>query len=206
MVEDALLKNKIKSLILKGFTKEEIIKLLGIKETEFVANLETVSSDISINSAEYYSELQKDLSKLVMTELNNDKTRDSNVILNAIKLQAHLQEKKLFLGKRTGESKVSKDYVYERDKEVQELKKKGMSDEKIAKELDMHILSVKQAIDRNELDVSEEFKQKLSPSVISETKGLSKKRRLEILQQAVDENLKRNQVRKMVVDIKNEER
>jgi hypothetical protein len=54
--------------------------------------------------------------------------------------------------------------------------------------------------------VPEEFKQKLSPSVISETKGLNKKRRLEILQQAVDENLKRNQIRKMVVEIKNEGR
>lgn len=207
MVEDALMQNRIKGLVLKGFTKEEIAKLVNISVEDVSSNLEgiKVSEDINVSSVEYYAELQKDLSKLVFTEMNKE-TRDSNVILNSIKLQASLQEKKLFLGRRSGETKVSKDYIYERDKDVQKLKDKGMNDEDIAKELDMHILSVKQSLDRNSLNLSEEWKCKLSPSVITETKGIDIKQRMEILQQAYDENLKRNDVRKMVNEIKNEGR
>jgi hypothetical protein len=81
-----------------------------------------------------------------------------------------------------------------------------MNDEQIAKELEMHILSVKQSLDRNLLNLPEEWKEKLSPSVITETKGIDNKRRMEILQQAYDENLKRNDVRKMVNEMKNEGR
>ncbi|MFA6023546.1 MAG: hypothetical protein WC781_05650 [Candidatus Pacearchaeota archaeon] len=203
---DVLLKGKIKSLTLKGFSKEEILKLLGISEEQFKENeTEKIIGDINTETSEYYSELQKDLSKLVITELNNEGNRDSNVILNAIKLQAGLQEKKLFLG-RKGETKISKDYIYERDKEVKKLKDNGKTDKQISEELNLDILSVRQAIDRNDLNIPEEIKERLSPSVITETKGLDKKRRMEILQQAVDENLKRNDIRKMVNEIKNESR
>jgi predicted CopG family antitoxin len=200
---DDLLKNKIKTLVLKGFNKEEISKLLDIPEESIEINL---STDINLNSVEYYTELQKDLSKLVYQELGKKEGKDSNVILNAIKLQANLQEKKLFLGRMTGKSKVSKDYLWERDKEVEKLIKEGKTDEQIAKELDMHILSVRQSTDRNSLNIPEEWKEKMSPSVVVETKGLDKKRRMEILQQAFDENLKRNDVRKIVNEIKNEGR
>ena len=202
-----LIKNKIKSLILKGFGKEEICKLIGIDEKLIDGYLEEIkiSDDININSVEYYSELQKDLSKLVFTEMNKE-TRDNAIILNAIKLQSNLQEKKLFLGRRSGEVKVSKDYIYERDKEVDKLNKLDYTEEKIAKELDMHILSVKQAIDRNTLEIPEEWKYKMSPSVITETKGLDKKRRMEILERAYNENLKRDDVRKIVNELKNEGR
>jgi hypothetical protein len=201
--DDTLLKNKIKSLVLKGFNKEEISKLLDIPEESIEIN---ISTDINVSSVEYYSELQKDLSKLVYQELNKKENKDSSVILNAIKLQANLQEKKLFLGRRTGDSKVSKDYLWERDKEVEKLIKAGKTDEQIAKELDMHILSVRQATDRNSLNIPEEWKEKMSPSVIVETKGLDKKRRMEILKQAFEENMKRNEVRKIVTEIKNEGR
>ena len=48
-----------------------------------------------------------------------EEKRDTNIILNAIKLQAELQEKKLLLMKSYGVSgKIDKGYLYERDEEI----------------------------------------------------------------------------------------
>lgn len=205
-MEDALINNKIKSLSLKGFSKEEIVRLLDAtdKQVNDGMLLNKLSDDININSVEYYSELQKDLSKLVMTELSKE-TRDSNVVLNAIKLQAGLQEKKFLLGRKSGDSKISKDYIFERDVEIVKCVEEGMSEEKICKKFNIGAITIAQAIDRTSLNLPEELKE-LSPSVISETKGLGKERRLKLLQHAYDEKLNRTQIRKIVNEIKNEER
>jgi len=209
MEEDSLLKNKIKSLLLKGFDNNEIGKLLNIPDDKVMKIIEEIdlSDDIKVNSVDYYSDLQKDLSKLVYSELNKE-SRDSNVILTAIKLQASLQEKKLFLGKQGGgrETRISHQYIYERDNEIKELKELGKTDEEIAKELEMAPVSVYQANDRNALELSDALKMKLSPSIVTETKGLDLKRRMDLLQKAYDEDLTRAEVRKLRNEIKNESR
>ena len=192
-------KSKIKELAIKGFNKEEIAKLLKLKEKEF--ELEE-AGDITQNSEELYSALQKDLSKLVLTEMNKD-NRDTQVILNSIKLQADLQEKKLSL-RKISDVKISKSYIYDRDEEIVNLKK-TITEKEIANKFNIGVLSVKQAIDRYNLNLPDKLKV-LSPTIISETKGLKKELRLKVLTDAYNNNLKRKEVREIVNKIKNKTR
>jgi predicted DNA-binding protein YlxM (UPF0122 family) len=204
---DSLTKNNIRGLILKGFTKEEIVKLLGLKPEEDVSQIfqELKKNNLAETSSDFYSELQKDLSKLVLTELNKP-TRDSSVILNSIKLQAELQEKKLQLDRTSGiGTKVNKDYIFTRDKEIEKMLNDGMSIEDIAKNFNVGVLSVKQALDRCSLNLDDDLKN-LSPSIISETIGLGTDMRIQILKNAYKNNLTRKQVREIVNKIKNETR
>jgi len=193
---DNLNKARIKELAIKGFNKEEIAKLLKLKEEEVI--LDEVG-DITENSELLYSALQKDLSKLVLTEMNKD-SRDTNVILNAIKLQADLQEKKLGL-KRVTDVRISKSYIYDRDEEIVILKK-TLTDEEIAEKFKMSVLTVRQAIDRHSLNLPDQLKT-LSPTIISETKGLDREMRLKILNDAYNNNIKRKEIRDIVNKIKN---
>jgi hypothetical protein len=131
--------------------------------------------------------------------------RDTNVILNSIKLQSELQEKKLNLKNGFNSIKISKNYIYDRDEEIAKMKKEGMGVNDIAKKLKVSIQSVTQALDRNELKLPDELKT-LSPTIISETKGLKKEVRLKILQDAFKNNLKRKDVRIIANKIKNQTR
>jgi hypothetical protein len=191
------LKTKVKELSIKGFNKGEIAKMLKIDESSIELDEGT---DINQNSEELYSALQKDLSKLVLTEMTKD-GRDTSVILQAIKLQAELQEKKLTL-RKVSNVKISKSYIYDRDEEIVQLKK-TLTDEEIAAKLNIGILSVKQALDRVSLNLPDELKT-LSPTIISETKGLKKDMRLKILQDAYTNNLTRKDVREIANKIKNQ--
>lgn len=195
-------KNQAKSLLLKGFNKEDVSKILKIDKQE----IEGFSEDIKQNAFDLYSELQKDLSKLVFKEMekDNDK-RENQVILNAIKLQADLQEKKLAIYKEKADIvKVSSDWIYKRDEEIAKLKE-SFTEEEIAKKLKISISSVNQALDRYKLNLPEELKS-LNPSVISETIGLNKEDRLKILNEAYKNNYTKRQVRELVNNIKNENR
>jgi hypothetical protein len=193
---DNLNKARVKELAIKGFNKEEIAKLLKLKEEEIV--LEEVG-DITANSELLYSALQKDLAKLVLTEMNKD-SRDTNVILSSIKLQAELQEKKLNLRQVT-DVRVSKNYIYDRDEEIANLSK-TMKKEDIAKKFEIGIQSVNQAIDRYSLNLTDELKT-LSPTIISETIGLEKEMRIKVLKDAYTNKLTRKQVRDISTKIKN---
>lgn len=199
---DALIKNKIKSLSIKGFDKNEISKILdiGIKEIK----LEAKVTDMAQESEIFYSELQKDLSSLVLTEMSNPK-RDSGVILNAIKLQADLQEKKLVIHKKIKITKINKDYIYQRDEEIANLNKLKIPKEEIAKRFKVSILSIDQALDRCSLNLSDELKT-LSPTIITETIKLPKKMRMKILDDAYRNNYTRKDIREMVNKIKNDTR
>jgi len=208
MVElDELTKGKIKGLLLKSFNKEEIASLLQVP----IADVEKLSKEfikmpLQENSAELYSELQKDLSKLVLTEINRE-GRDSGVVLNAIRLQVEIQEKKLGLlnNKRIDPSKISKDYIYERDEKMNELYKNGKKIADIATEFKVSNLSVEQAIDRCSLELPDELKT-LSPTIIAETQfsGIDRAIRLKVLRNAYDNHLTRKQVREIMVTIKGE--
>ena len=204
---DELTKENVKSLLLKGFTKEETKEML--KEPVDLEEIREVAEkigreDMTKNSIDFYTDLQKDLAKLVITELRKQ-DRDSSVIFNAIKTQAELQDKKLILSKgKIGEEKINKDYIFKRDEEILKLKKEGINEEEISKRLDIGILSVKQSIDRAELDIPTEWREKLNPSIISETTGLDTKTRMSILKEAYDNNLKRQDVRALANKIKNE--
>jgi len=209
MVDDPALKTKIKSLILKGFTKEEIKSLLNQKDDKLIDKCfqESANTHIDDSSIELYSELQKDLSKLVLTEMQNKEKRDPNVILNAVKLQAELQEKKLGLSKssvrlKLDPSRVSKNFIYERDDEIAELKKQGIPDKEIASKFNISEISILWAMDRVNLNLPEHLKQ-LSPSLINETRGLNKEERLKILEDAYKNQMTKMQVRELVTNIKN---
>lgn len=197
------MQNQIKSLRIKGFSDEEISKLLKIKISE-VSKYKVDDDNITSESTKLYTEMQKDLSKLILTEMSKDK-RDSSIILNAIKLQADLQEKKLVLGRVIVDTKIDKGYIYKRDEEIVKLLKEGNKEEDIAKKFKISVLSIKQAVDRFGLNLDDKLKT-LSPSIISETIGLDEKKRLEILNIAYINKLNRTQVRQAVNKIKNEER
>ena len=201
---DELTKGKVKGLLLKSFNKEEIVSILKIplEDVEKIL-VEFIKMPLQENSAELYSELQKDLSKLVLTELNKQ-DRDSGVVLNAIKLQVEIQEKKLgLLNKSADSSKISKDYIYERDEKMNEQHKKGKSVEEIAAAFNVSPLSVTQAIDRCNLELPAELKT-LSPTIIAETTfdGIDKQTRLKVLWQAYNNKLTRKQVREMMTKLK----
>lgn len=206
---DDLIKGKVKGLLLKSFSSDEIASILQIqKEDVEVISKELIKGGLSENSNDLYNELQKDLSKLVLTEMNKE-GRDSGVVLNAIRLQVEIQEKKLGLMNKTrmgtSPEKISKDYIYERDEKMNEQFKKGKKIPEIAKEFGVSNLSVEQAIDRQSLDLPDELKT-LSPTIIAETHftGIDKATRLKVLQDAYKNNLTRKQVRDMMVSIKGE--
>ena len=206
---DDLIKGKVKGLLLKSFSSDEIASILQIqKEDVEVISKELIKGGLSENSNDLYNELQKDLSKLVLTEMNKE-GRDSGVVLNAIRLQVEIQEKKLGLMNKTrmgtSPEKISKDYIYERDEKMNEQFKKGKKIPEIAKEFGVSNLSVEQAIDRQSLDLPDELKT-LSPTIIAETHftGIDKATRLKVLQEAYKNNLTRKQVRDMMVSIKGE--
>ena len=193
---------RIKAFFLKGFDAKEIAQMLNLKiETVEKALIGCDKRDINQNSNDLYSELQKDLSKLVLTELNKEK-RDPSVVLNAIKLQAELQEKKISLTPNKSSELISKNYIYKRDEDIENLKKEGVSEEDIAKRFAIGVQSVRQALDRCSLNLPEESRN-LSPSVISETIGLDKDTRLKILADAASNQFSRTKVREVVNKIKN---
>jgi hypothetical protein len=207
-------KQKIKSLLVKGFSPNEIHSLTKIDEkliNEIVATIDL--NDLSQNSNELYSELQKDLAKLVFIETNAAAQpggkRDSTTILNAIKLQAELQEKKLTLkgisNKLANTESISKDYIYNRDKEIMEAFKKAKDYQQVANQFKIGVTSVIHAIDRAELDLPAELRC-LSPSIITESKGLPKEKRIELLKEVKEKNLSRTQVRAILTKYKNETR
>jgi hypothetical protein len=198
---DKLKEEQVKSLILKGFNEQEISKMLPLIEKKEIKQLTDKPQDLTQTSTNLYSALQKDLSLLVFKEMKKD-DRDSAVILNAIKLQAELQEKKLVLNRNIHTTKINKNYIYERDKEIAKL---NLPIEEIAKKFNISVLSVKQSTDRYNLNLPEELKE-LNPTVISETIGLDKKMRLKVLNHAYKNNLKRKEVREMVNKLKNEAR
>ncbi len=199
---DKFTEEQIKSLILKGFNEQEIGKMLPkVKKEEIEKIIKDKSEDLKQTSTNLYSALQKDLSLLVLKEMKKD-NRDSSIILNAIKLQADLQEKKLVLNRNIKNTKINKSYIYERDEEIA---KSNLPIEEIAKEFNISVLSIRQAKDRYGLNLSEHLKE-LSPTIISETIGLDKKTRLKILEDAYKNNLKRKEIREMVNKLKNEVR
>jgi len=205
---DTIIKTKIKGLLLQNFSNDEVAKILNINQDD----ISSVAGELALmpmteNSTEYYKELQKELSKLVLTELNKS-DRDSNVILNAIKLQTEIQEKRLALNKVIkGNEKISKDYIYERDEKMYEMYKQGSSISEIALKFSVGNLTVKDAIDRCNLELPDELKT-LNPTIIAETyiNGIDKEARMKLLWNAYYNNLTRAQIRKQVNEIKNEAR
>jgi len=188
---------KINYLKRRGFNNQEVAKILKINQNE----IKEQKLDIVQDSIELYSEMQKDLSKVILTEMNKKDKQDSTIILNSIRLQADLQEKKLVLNKKSS-SKISKNYIYERDQEIYKLIKQGVNESEVAKKFNIGILSVRASVDRAKLDLPEHLRE-LSPSVISETKALPKDKRIELIEKAYTNNLGREQVRKLVNEIKN---
>jgi Mor family transcriptional regulator len=194
---------RVKDLRTRGFSDKEIAGLLQM-DIEIVAS-QCDNRNVVDKSIDMYSEMQKDLSKLILTEMGKE-TRDAGIVLNSIKLQAELQEKKLTLANRVGDQpKINKNYLYDRDEAIVSELRQGSRAEDVAKKYSISVLSVKQAIDRVELGLTDEQKQ-LSPSIISETIGLDRDIRLRIIDDAYKNKLTRQQVRDMVIGIKNERR
>ena len=123
--------SRIRSLLIKGFTIDEVKKMTKLDDKQIKSIAETVQgSDINQGSIDLYTELQRDLSKLVLLENQDGDKRDTNAILSAIKLQAELQEKKIQLdskmkGRDFNAEKASSGYINTRDKEVLELQKQN---------------------------------------------------------------------------------
>jgi DNA-binding CsgD family transcriptional regulator len=142
----------------------------------------------------------------VFTELSKDK-RDASVVLQAIKLQADLQEKKLNVSRSGGASgeAISKSYIYKRDEEIAKLKSQGFTEEELAAKFSIGIMSIKQSLDRVQLKLPDELKT-LNPTIISETIGLDRDTRIKILKEALDNQMGRAQVREMIVKFKNNSR
>ena len=202
-------KQRIRGLIIKGFGKEEIEKITKLQSTlidEVTNGCIADRVDVTKSAVDLYSELQKDLAKLVMLETNKDK-RDAGTILNAIKLQAELQEKKLQLQSKGVSSmeKISKNYIKKRDEEILEAKTNGATIEELIKTFDMSKSSINQSIDRASLELPDDLSE-VNPSLISETRGLPKETRITIIRKALEEGLDRTQVRAMTNILKNETR
>jgi len=201
-------KQRIRGLIIKGFGKEEIEKITSLSSVlidEVTNGCIADRGDVTKSAVDLYSELQKDLAKLVMLETNKDK-RDAGTILNAIKLQAELQEKKLQLSKGLSSvEKISKSYITRRDNDILEAKKNGATIEELTKTFDMSKSSINQALDRAQLELPDDLSE-ANPSLISETRGLPKETRITIIRKALDEGLDRTQVRAMSNILKNETR
>jgi len=201
---------KIRSLLVRGFSKNEVVKLLGVQE-EAVGKVVSAMAGATIqqSSIGLYDEMQKDLAKLVLKELNRD-GGDTQSVLSAIKLQAELQEKKLALAQNAAPVTIAKDYLYDRDEKIMdELNDLGFSDEAkkmIAKKYGISIHSLNLAIDRVGLGLTLQAKAKLAPTIISETIGLPTPARIKILEQAAQQGQTRQQVRQICNAYKNSER
>lgn len=195
------IEDKILELKLKGFSEDDIIKIA--KTNKKTVCKVSLPDDMKEQSLLLYSFMQKDLARLVMLETPK-KDRDSQVIFNAIKLQADLQQKKIDLSRLSSDTvgKISKSWIRERDDRIASDLQAGAKLEDVAKEYNLSVQSVKQSVDRIELGLDFD----ISPSIISETIGLPKKMRIEVLQEAYSKKLSRDKVRKMVVGIKNKVR
>jgi len=209
MQTNELDKQRIRGLIIKGFGKEEIVKITNLDEKtieEVITSLSSDKPDISKSSVDLYSELQKDLAKLVMLETGKEK-RDAGTILNAIKLQAELQDKKLHLQSNRPmiSEKISKQYITTRDKEILEEYNNSKDFDAVAKKFNISKSSVNQAVDRATLELPEDL-QDISPSIISETRGVDKETRIKILRDCKNLKLNRTEIRDMVTKIKNNTR
>ena len=204
---DDVTKEKIKSLLIKGFNNAEISQMTGINE-EAIKGLGILKEDtanITKSSIEFYNELQKDLSKLTLTEMGKA-NRDSGIILNSIKLQAELQEKKIGLNQygQMGTT-INRDYIRKRDEELAEAVRQGKSIEGVADEFLVSVAQVRMSVDRVELNLPDELTG-IAPSIITETMGLDREMRLKILQEVKEKKMTRQAVREMCNKIKNETR
>ena len=203
--------SRIRSLLVKGFTVDEVKKMTGLNEKQIKPIAESIKGgDINQGSIDLYNELQRDLSKLVLLETQEGTKRDTNAILNAIKLQVELQEKKLQLnatitGKSFSADKVSKDYIGTRDKEILEMRNNGSDLSEIAKITGMSPSSINQALDRATLALPDDLIG-INPSIITETRGMPLDARIDILRKAKEQKLNRNQVRALTNQLKNETR
>lgn len=197
-------KQKIESLLIRGLTPIEISKIMKDTTLEEIEGVE-IPEDLQKKSDKLYSELQRDLSKIVLKEMSK-KDSDNNLILNSVKLSFELQEKKLSLNKLGDKThKIQKEYIHERDEEIVKLLNAGISEDEISKKFKISVLSVKNSLDRVNLKLTDELKT-ISPSIISETKSLDKETRMKILKRAYDNNLTRKEVRSIVNEIKNNSR
>jgi DNA-directed RNA polymerase specialized sigma subunit len=198
---DNYLETKIKGFLLRGFSKEEVSKMLNVP-LEDVQSIQ-IGDDVSVNSSALFTDLQKDLAKLVLKEMQNT-NGDGALILNAIKLQAELQDKKLMLSKSmVTTTKLSRSFVKDRDKEIERLFKDGNTKDIIAKKLGISQIIVERALDRCNLGLSDELWEGLDATVITETAGLDNATRLKILEEAYKNNYSKRKVRDIVIQIKN---
>ena len=199
---DKYLEDKVKGLLLRGFTRDEVSKLLNISLGEMEGVL--LDEDININSSALFTDLQKDLSKLVLKEMNKS-DGEGSLILNAIKLQAELQDKKVMLSKAiTPTTKISRSFIKDRDKEVERLFKMGKSNSLIAQQLGVSPIIVDRALDRCSLGLSDELWEGLDATIITETAGLDRGLRLKVLEEAYKNKYSKRKIREVVTQIKNE--
>jgi len=201
--------SRIRSLLIKGFTIDEVKRMTKLADRDIKKIAESIKhNDINQGSIDLYTELQRDLSKLVLLETQEGQKRDTTSILNAIKLQADLQEKKIQLnssmnGGSFSPSKVSNDYITSRDKEILDMEESGMSPEEIKTKTGMSLSSINQALDRATLELPEDLFG-TAPSLITETRGLDAEARINILRKAKEQRLNRNKVRAICTQLKNE--
>ena len=200
---DSYMETKIKGLLLKGFTLDEVSKLLDIPMEDMQGI--KIDSDISVNSAALFTDLQKDLSKLVLKEMQKNDA-DGNLILNAIKLQSELQDKKVMLNKSmVPTTKLSRSFIKDRDKEIEKLYKTGVDKNDIAKQLGVSAIIIERALDRCALGLPDELWEGLDATIVTETAGLDNTLRLKVLEEAYKNNYSKRKVRDIVTQIKNEQ-
>lgn len=199
---ESYIETKVKGLLLRGFTMEEVSKLLDIP----IEDMQEIKldADVNVNSSALFTDLQKDLAKLVLKEMQKT-DGDGNLILNSIRLQAELQDKKVMLNKSMmPTTKLSRSFIKDRDKEIEKMYKTGIEKEDIAKQLGISAIIVERALDRCSLGLSDELWEGLDATVITETAGLDNSIRLKILEEAYKNNYSKRKIRELVVQIKNE--
>lgn len=198
---DNYTETKIKGLLLRGFSREEVSKLLDVSLEE-MSNTK-IDDDVNVNSTALFTDLQKDLAKLVLKEMQKSEG-DGSLILNAVRLQAELQDKKLMLNKSIPTTKVSRSFIKDRDKEIEKLYKSGITKDNIATQLGISLIIVERALDRCSLNLPEELWEGLDATIITETSGLDNSTRLKILEEAYKNNYNKRKVRDIVTQIKNQ--
>jgi len=199
---DNYLETKIKGLLLRGFGTDEISKLLDIP-IEDMENIK-IDADLNVNSSALFTDLQKDLAKLVLKEMQKT-DGDGSLMLNAIRLQAELQDKKVMLSKTmVSTTKLSRSFIKDRDKEIEKLCKEGMEKKDIAIKLGVSLVIIERALDRCSLGLSDELWEGLDATTITETAGLDSSIRLKILEDAYKNKYNKRKIREIVTQIKNE--
>jgi len=199
---DNYIENKIKGLLLRGFGKEEVSKLLDIPIEEMSAI--AIDTDVNINSSALFTDLQKDLAKLVLKEMQKNEG-DGNLILNAIKLQAELQDKKVMLNKSgVPTTKISRSFIKERDLQIHKMHQLGNAKNIIAQQLGVSLPIVERALDRCALNLPDEIWESLDATIISETYGLPTPIRIKLLNEAHINNYNKRKIRDIVTQMKNE--